>query len=370
MITRLLIIGLCAQFPFAYARATIEAATLVRQYDDGDTEVTSPSMDVDATFNNDRMKIGFGTAQDIVSSASSDVRTFASRGQNSKITDRRKEYSTHFETTVPDGTLDVGYIQSDENDYHSKTVTAGGTREFFQKNTVFGVGFANGQDRIQSSANKIFDEPMNNQVYSLSLTQVLSRLSVIQFIYDFRVESGYIASPYRRVKLEDGATITTKEEVHPRTRNRNALAVKYNYFVQPLLMSWATTYRFYTDSWEVMSHTIEERFSREFGKYFSAALILRYYQQKKASFFQDYYSSADPGPFHTGNKTLGTYNSILVGLRPQINMTEKISLYLKFEIYREKFNDVVDAGVYSTKADDKPLTIDAKVFGLGLNAKF
>lgn len=349
--------------------ATVEASTLLRHYDDGDTQVTSPSLDVDTTFNNDQMKFGVGVASDILTSASSDVITYSSRGE---ITDFRKEFSTSFETMVPDGTMGFGYIQSDEKDYNSKIVSANATREFFQKNTVFGLGFSNGQDRIGSAADPTFDEPMNHQVYSLSLTQVLSRLSLIQFLYDLRIESGFIMSPYRRAKIKNsaGEVRPSLAENHPRTRNRNALATKYNFYFQPWNVSLATTYRFYIDSWAVRSHTLEERISKELNRRWSLSLILRYYTQSKASFFQDYYEEGNILPFRTGNTTLSTYNSMLVGIRPQYNLSDHLSLYAKFEFYRQTFKDASDAGVYLNPNDDKMLSTNAQVFGLGLNSKF
>ncbi len=364
----LAVVSMAAAAPRAMG-ATVEASTLLRHYDDGDTQVTSPSLDVGTTFNNDRMKLGVGVASDVLTSSSSDVRTYSSKG---KITDNRKEFSTSFETAVPDGTMGFGYIQSDEADYHSKIVMASATREFFQKNTVIGLGFSNGQDRIGDAGNPDFDEPMNHQVYSLSLTQVLSRLSLIQFLYDFRVESGYVMSPYRKAKLKDaaGAILPSLTENHPRTRNRNALAAKYNFYSQPLDVSFATTYRFYIDSWAVRSHTLEERVSKELGKRWSLSLILRYYTQSKAVFYQDYYESGSALPFRTGNTTLATYNSVLLGLRPQYNLTNHLSLYAKYEYYLQAFNDASDAGDYFDPNDDKKLTTNAQVVGLGLNAKF
>ena len=59
------------------ARATVEGETLIRQYDDGDTRVTSPAVDVSGTFNHDTMKVSAGYTSDILTSASADVRSYA-----------------------------------------------------------------------------------------------------------------------------------------------------------------------------------------------------------------------------------------------------------------------------------------------------
>lgn len=369
--------GLCLFFSFTFllmisnAHAEVDVQSVVRQYDDGRTYVLSPAVDISGTFNNDTMTLSAGSAQDMVSSASADVITFGSKGADSRIADRRYEYSAGFSTLIPDGTLSVGYIQSDENDYHSKTVTAGATREFNTKNTVVSIGFSNGNDNILSASNKSFSEFMRNQVYSLSLTQILSKVSLVQLIYDFRVENGFLASPYRRAKFEDTSTgtISSRDENHPHTRNRNAFAVKYNYFQESWATSLATTYRFYVDSWGVASHTLEERVTKEFTKKFQLSISLRYYMQSKARFFEDYYQ--DPSaPFYSGNNTLATYNTYMIGLRPAYTLTDHFSIFGKLEDYEESFSDASDAYQLATKADDKPLKISAKVIGLGLSVKF
>ncbi len=81
---------------------------------------------------------------------------------------------------------------------------------------------------------------------------------MIQLLYDLRVENGYTASPYRKARLlrADG-TLSAVPENHPRTRNRNTIAIKYNYFLKPLGLATSSSVRFYTDSWKVMSWTLE-----------------------------------------------------------------------------------------------------------------
>ena len=354
------------------APASVEVESVVRNYDDSRTHVLSPAVDASGTFNRDTMKVTAGWAADILTSASADVQTFASKGVNSVIADRRTEYSTSFETQIPDGSMSLGYIQSDENDYHSKAYSAGGTREFFQKNTVVAFGFANGHDHVQSSSDITYNHPMENQNYSLSLTQVLSRISIVQFLYDLRVENGWLSSPYRQAKLIDPTTgkVSPQNEVHPLTRNRNALAIKYNRYFEPMQTSSATTYRLYQDSWGVLSHTLEQRLTREIGRKWNLSLTLRYYTQHQATFYQDYYNSIDSGPFRTGNNTLSSYESYLIGIRPAVQITDKLGMFGKFEYFYQNFHNATDAGVLSTLADDKPLQIEAIVIGIGMTAKF
>lgn len=348
------------------AFADIEAGTAVRHYDDSKTQVTSPHLEVKAAFWGDRATIGAGYAMDLVSSASSDVVSYASK----RIEETRKEISTNLGWLADGGSYSWAYINSKENDYESHTYAVGATKEFFEKNTVVGFGFAYGDDEITSSANEKFQEFMTNHTYSLSLTQVLNRLSVIQFLYDFRIENGYTASPYRKARLSAGdGSISTVPENHPMTRNRNAAAIKYNFFYRPMLLALSTNFRFYFDSWGVMSYTLEERVTRDLSKWLSLAFNLRYYTQQNAKFYKDFYPS-DPGPFYTGNKTLATYDTLQLGVRPLFTFSDQIKGYLKAEYYLQNFRNHTDIGSVSDPNDDKKLKIAATVFGLGIESNF
>jgi hypothetical protein len=349
------------------ALAEKEFSTVVRFYDDSWTQVLSPAIEIGSTFNEDRMKVSVHVAQDVLTSASSEVKTFSSRGV---IEDFRQEYQINYESQIPDGTLSVGVVTSDEKDYSSKAISAGGSREFFTKNTVVGFGFGSVDNVITATANNSFRETMQAQSYALSLSQIISKNSLLQVIYDFKVENGFIASPYRRAKLiTGGTTISALSENHPRTRNRHAIGAKYNVFVPGLKTSFATSYRLYQDSWDVMSHTIEERITKEFSRKFEVAMTLRFYIQSKAKFYQDYYIN-DPGVFYSGNNTLSTYNSYTIGLRPSYNLTEKTNFSLKLEYFGQSFDDATEAGNLSTLSDDKKLAISAFVVGFGISTKF
>jgi hypothetical protein len=362
----LLILLLCNS-----ALAANQVSSVIRQYDDGDTQVTSPSIDVNGTAYHDQLKVGAGWAADIVSSASADVRSFGSKGQQSRIGDRRTEYDLNSELSIPDGTLSIAYVQSDENDYHSKLVSAGGTREFFAKNTVIGFTFNNGQDTIEASGQPSFHQSMNNQGYGISLTQLLTRKSLINFIYDFRVENGYDASPYRKAVFVDASNHATPQpENHPMTRNRNAFAVKYNWFADSIRTSFSTTDRIYYDSWGVFSNTVEQKINHDFSRWFNAALIGRFYHQEAANFYKPYYDSANPGPFWTGNKTLASFDSYLAGVRPTVKFADDFEVFLKYEVYTDLYKNATDQLDLSNVAAAKLIVINASIYGLGINAKF
>lgn len=358
---------LCSFITYQSAFAEREASTVIRYYEDGKTHVLSPQIEATSTFDQDRQKIGLHMSQDILSSASSEVRTYSSRGV---IEDQRKEYQINYETQVPDGTLSLGAITSDEKDYRSRIISAGGTREFFTKNTVVGFGFSAGQDQINASNNPGFSEAMAHQVYNLSLSQIIDKNKLFQILYDFRVENGYLASPYRKAKLiTSGGSIVALNENHPQTRNRHAIGFKYNVFLPNKKWSLASSYRLYFDSWDVVSNTFEERLTEEFSRKFELSGFVRFYWQKKAKFYQDYYHD-DPGVFFTGNATLSGYKTLAIGVRPAWNVSERANISARFEVYKELFDETTDAGNLATLTDDAKLDILAFAVAVAVVQKF
>ncbi|MEQ1875910.1 MAG: DUF3570 domain-containing protein [Bdellovibrionia bacterium] len=353
-------------FLVATAQAKVDVSSLYRIYDDGVTKVTSPHLDGSMKIMNNRATVSLGFAQDILTSASSDVKSYSTR---TEIADKRTEFSGTYSMEVEDGQLGWSYIHSDENDYSSNIYAFAGTREFFQKNTVLFMSFAYGEDRIWASRDPSTKKPMTHETYSLAMTQVMDQSSLFQILYDFRVESGYLSSPYRKARLlESNGGVTPIDENHPLTRNRHSAALKYNFFYTPLGIAFANTFRLYFDSWAVVTGTLEERVTRRLGKAFDIALNLRYYYQKEANFYEDKYSTL--GPFHTGNKSLASYDTILVGLRPTLNFSEDLLLYAKGEYYMIKYKNHTDVGVLGDPSDDKALSLKATVVGVGFEGKF
>lgn len=348
------------------AYAAIEAASAIRQYDDGKTKVMSPKLEVKGTFLGDRANVGAGYAMDVVSSASSDVTSYGTK----PIKENRQELSANLGWLADGGSYSWSVVSSEENDYKSMTYGVGATRELFEKNTILGIGTGYGDDTITSSSNKNFKRYMTNSSYSFSATQILSRTAVIQLLYDLRVENGYLASPYRKARIQQASgTIIGVPENHPKTRNRNSVAIKFNYFFKPLELAFSTSFRAYLDSWGVTSGTLEERITKDLSSWLSLALSLRYYNQMQASFYKDIYE-AEPGPFYTGNKTLAAYSSYQIGLRPLIKFSDDIKFYLKGEYYSQSFQNHTALGKLSDTSDDKKLKLEAFVVGAGIETRF
>jgi hypothetical protein len=344
-----------------------EVDSLYRVYDDGKTQVRSPHLEISGDLGK-QMSLRLGFAQDITTSASSDVVSYSSHGS---ITDTRTEGSASFSADVDGGKFGLVYIRSQEIDYLSNIYVFSGSRELFEKNTTLFGSFSYGNDLISSSTDPATALPMSHETVTVGLNQVFSQESIAEISYDLRVENGYLSSPYRRARLlnPDGSgALVPIPENHPTARNRNALTFKYNFYSNWLDVSFANVLRAYLDNWGVSSGTFEERVTKKFGAVFDLALTLRYYQQQKAFFYEDKYETL--GLFFSGNKTLATYDTLTLGLRPTLSLFDGIQIFAKYEIYQMNFRDHTDAGNLAVTSDDTPLKIQASIISLGVQGEF
>ncbi|WP_455219704.1 DUF3570 domain-containing protein, partial [Kaarinaea lacus] len=84
---------------------------------------------------------------DAVSSASIDVRTYAS-----PYTEDRQEYSVGADLLFANTTMAVGFTNSEENDYSSNTYHFGIGHSMFGDLTTVNLGFSYGDDEIRKNA--------------------------------------------------------------------------------------------------------------------------------------------------------------------------------------------------------------------------
>lgn len=348
------------------ADTTFEAMS--RYYNDGETKVLSPHARISSTILKDSVVIGAGYAMDVVTSSSSDVRSWSSKGI---ISDTRKEESGDVTFNLQNGSVTAYFIQSDENDYHSETYGLSTTRDFFQKNTTLDIGVGLGVDHVGNSHEIGFDVPMEHQNVTLGVTQVFSPESIGQVLYDFTAENGYLSGSYRLARLnQNDGTVIGIPENSPNSRIRQSIAFKYNHYFKGSGNSLASSLRFYYDTWDVKSATLEERLSHDYGKRFTLTYNLRFYQQGQANFYDDKYDPANLPVFFTGNKTLSTYFSGLAGVRPTFHFGKNWDAYAKIEYYTDRFKNFTDVGDPTIASDDKLYVINALIFGAGFSGTF
>jgi hypothetical protein len=265
--------------------------------------------------------LGAGFVADIISSASVDVVTNATK----HMSDFRKEATLSLGQKLGETTLSGAYIYSTENDYTSHNGSVGVSRDLLQRNTTLALGYAFSMNAVgRSGTPSALWKSLQVHGVDASWTQVLSPRMLLQAAYSFQYDGGYQASPYRFVHLESGDLTTvlmSVPEADPETRYRNAfvVALKRHLFQDSAL---EVDYRFYFDNWGVMSHTAQAQYLVDFGV-LTLRFRERFYYQNAASFFQSHYVTQQP--FMTADRELSTFFSNLAGVKAVVKLDRVVA---------------------------------------------
>jgi len=256
---------------------------------------------------------------DAVSSASIDVRTYAS-----PYTEDRREYSFGADMLFSNTTMAVGYTNSEENDYSSDTYHFGIGHSMFGDLTTVNLGFSYGDDEVRRNAydpsgayignDPVFGaKPLNRRNYRLGLTQILTKSLIVNLAYEAVSDEGYTQNPYRAALIYDAGQITTTQENYPRTRTSNAFAVRANYFL-PYRAALKFEYKYYADSWDITANTFKIGYSQPLlGRWF-VDVHYRVYQQNKASFYYDIIPEGGEQTYQGRDKELSTFSNQGIGV--------------------------------------------------------
>ena len=142
-----------------------------------------------------------------------------------------------------------------------------------------------------------FRETLDAVSMSVGWEQALSRTLILEVAYDFTVQSGFLANPYRSVLGGQ------RPEEHPGLRLRNLLYGRLGWYIPRSRTSLQVIYRSYFDDWAISTVNPEVRIYQEMSPFFQTRLRYRYYKQTSSFFykndpnaytFQDRYVTNDP----------------------------------------------------------------------------
>jgi hypothetical protein len=285
-------------------RAQQGSATLFVFHDSDRTTVVSPRAQASARFSDTRVDVMY--TADIWTSASIDIRTSASK----PITEQRDELGGRVRQTLGDTTLDGSYRFSIEPDYVSHGAALGLDQNFADNSTTLALSAHATVDRVGRAGDPAFDEPAQHAGLRASWTQILDRYTFVQLVDEAGYSHGYLSSPYRFVGLGSGDGSCREpsrdclRENNPDSRLRNAVALIARRALSDQV-STGLSYRFYSDSWRLLSHTLEADVSWAPNMRTRLALRYRLYGQTAAVHYAPrFVSRAGAGRYYSRDKEL------------------------------------------------------------------
>jgi len=329
------------------------ADVLYHRYQGGGITIDGPSVLV-------RKKIGesFSVSanyyMDMVSSASIDVKLSAS-----KYKEERKQKSLSVDYLHGKSTYSMGVIDSKESDYVADTAFWALSQDMFGDLTTVSLSYKRGWNDVfrnvkladgSKTRDPTFADQADSRGYSVGLTQILTRNLIFGFNYEVDEDEGFLNSPYRSVRFATpGGGFQLEKEIYPRTHTSNAASLRLKYYM-PWRAALDGSYRFYTDTWGVIGHTLDMTYTHPMWKKWIFDGHLRYYKQTAADFYSDLFPRQGSQNFLARDKELATYDAITVGLQasydftiPRVRWIQKSSATLRIEHMTINYDDFRDA---------------------------
>lgn len=316
------------------AATDVAVSSKVQLYADTDrTVVVSPHVTGTVTLDS-KTSLSATYTEDIVSSASVDVRTTASP----RIYDRRQEVDFGVGQEVAGFQIGASYMHARERDYLSNGASLSVSRELFQKNTTLSLRGGFMSNIVGRADDPLYQAPMTDWSGDLALTQILGSTTIAQLNVTLARTNGMIASPYRKVRVNiapAGAEplVLLMPENEPGERLRFAAAIGVKQYVASFLVLHGE-YRIYRDSWAVLSHTVDTRLILDLSP-FTVRFRYRFYTQSRASFYQPFYD--EPYLYVSSDRELSAFTSHLFGIKAEWQplRTEKSGAALRFDVKAE-----------------------------------
>ena len=250
--------------------------------------------------------------------------------------DGRQMQHNYFDASVQHkfGNLKVeaGGEISRENFYASDTAMISLSRDFNKGNTTIAGGYSFQYNVPKLHPSENVDTQLSHDMYA-SVTETLSKSTILQVTYDYNRVSGYQNSPFLRTPVNGTMVLGNVPDV----RNRQALAVRIKQAL-PADTYVEADYRRYADTWSVGSNALSLGASHYFGPALLLGFNYRWYSQTGAFFYQPFYTGSPL--YYTWDFRLAPFDSGLYSgkmvITPSLGMwgmPKGTSLSLQYERY-------------------------------------
>jgi Protein of unknown function (DUF3570) len=279
-----------------------------------------------------------------------------------KMRDSRTGYDGSVTYYRPRSSYSVAAAQSKEHDYYSKAASISATFSSEDQNTTYNIGTGISDDRISNSIDSDIRGRKHTNDLLVGVTQALSKTDLLQFNLGFVVGRGDFNDHYKTNIVEDR---------RPDRREQLTQLIRWNHHFESMGTTLRTSYRHYSDTWKLESHTLQ------------LTPLLRYYSQKAAYFYQDAtrvvsgsarppaatFSNDPEDPryvqYASSDQRLSTFGGVTIGLRADYEITKDLSVDARADWYKQRSDWRM-----SGDASQFVAPFEAKMFQVGVKYGF
>jgi hypothetical protein len=221
--------------------------------------------------------------------------------------------------------IGVGVSYSHEDDYDS----GGGSLELRSwnedKSRVYSFGIGGHHDQITSTNDPELDESNNSGNLLFGITQIIDRISLLQANITIASTDGYQTDPYKSA------------DERPQSRDEAALLLRYVRYIEQFESSLHADYRYFFDSWGVLSHTLELQWYQPVSEHWTLRPSWRYYTQSKADFYSSFFPPPESGEgFYSADHRLSGFGAMTIGLKAIRDFGDGFTTHLGIDFYQQR----------------------------------
>jgi hypothetical protein len=257
---------------------------------------------------------------DHYSSASSDMIDFSANSSASSADIRiYPSFNYSIENEEKGNTFGFGLSSSTEFDYQSFGGNVSFTQKTKNKNGEFSAKFQAFLDQVKliqpielrtTYGDDYGTASRNTFAGSLAYSQIVNKNFQVMFLADVITQNGYLSLPFHRVYFADNSV---HQENLPDSRLKIPVAVRGSYFLGDNIIVRAY-YRYYSDDWNIKSHTADIEIPVKISPFFSLSPFYRYYSQSTSKYFKPYKEHTAADTYYTSNYDLSKFDSNFFGL--------------------------------------------------------
>ncbi len=280
------------------------ADILYHLYDGGGVAIDGPSLLIRKKVGNSVSIVG-NYYVDMVSSASIDVVTTAS-----PYTEKREQVSLGMDYLRGNTKMSVSITNSEESDFTAKSYRFSVSQDMFGDLTTLTLTYSLGDDEVRRSDDDSFVRYADRQFYSIGVTQIVTRNLIMGLSVETITDEGFLNNPYRTVRYLDATSpvgYSYEPELYPNTRTSTAVGIRARYYL-PYRAAIQGEYRFFTDTWGIISHTGAISYTHPWGP-FTFTGKYRFYTQDQADFYRDLFPRSEATNFRGRDKELSQFVS-------------------------------------------------------------
>lgn len=281
------------------------------------------------------------------------------------IQDTRDDASATLRYVNDLNSLSVTAATSDEDDYESESYGFEYQRESIDKATTYSIAADFSNDDIEAVEADLYPtrpqgkQSKHSSSILVSYSTILSKDALIQFSAGLSRKTGYLSDPYKMI-LVNGLIGDTR----PDKRISKTLSVRYRYFVGDVNAAFHADYRYYYDSWDVNSHTIDLAWYQNLPFGMQVIPSFRLYSQSKSYFYEGVYSAPREDGYYSNDYRLSEYGGYTYGLK----LTKQFDNWL-VTVSGEKYTSGGDYG-FADADIVNPSLVNFKILTIGVDYQF